>query len=400
MTTTDYLIIGGGVIGIAIALEVKRRHPRANVLIIEKEAGPGRHGSGRNSGVLHAGFYYTAESLKAKFTRDGNRELTEYCRANGLRLNPCGKLVVVKDESELPGLKTLAERGRANGVELDLITEAEARKIEPRVRTFQQALWSSRTASVDPLEVLGGFLRDARAAGIEVRFKSGYQTGLRKDFGPVPTTSGPIEAGFVINAAGLYADKVAREFGFSQEYTILPFKGIYLYCSQPAGALRTNIYPVPDLKNPFLGVHHTLTVDGKSKIGPTAIPAFWREQYVGFENFRAGEMGEILARQAELFLNNSFNFRSLAWTEIKKYFRKVLVRQSADMLDGVRPSDYTVWGKPGIRAQLLKVKERKLEMDFCVQGDGKSLHVLNAVSPAFTCSLPFARYVCDHYLPA
>ena len=188
-------------------------------------------------------------------------------------------------------------------------------------------------------------------------------------------------------------------FGFSSDYTILPFKGVYLYCSAAPGSVKTNIYPVPNLANPFLGVHHTLTVDGKSKIGPTAIPAFWREQYVGMENFSAGEMAEILTKQAGLFLTNSFNFRSLAFEEIKKYSRRVLVKQAAAQLDGVRMEDYKVWGKPGIRAQLLQTKERKLVMDFCVEGDKNSIHVLNAVSPAFTCSIPFSKHVCDNYLP-
>lgn len=401
--TADFLIIGGGVIGVNIALEIRRRHPGAKVLVIEKEPELGRHGSGRNSGVLHAGFYYTAESLKARFTREGNRELTDYCRARGLSLNACGKLVVARNESELAGLHTLAERGRVNGVELDLISEVEARKIEPRVRTFRRALWSPATASVDPLEVLAGFQTDARAAGIEFRTGVAFVALEKRDgvaFTAVKTSTGTIEAGFVVNAAGLYADKIARQFGFSRDYAILPFKGVYLYCSRPAGALKTNIYPVPNLENPFLGVHHTLTVDGRGKIGPTAIPAFWREQYSGFENFSLAEMSEILGKQAGLLLTNSLNFRSLAWSEIKKYNRRVLVRQSAEMLDGVRPGDYEKWGRPGIRAQLLHVKDRKLVMDFCVEGDERSLHVLNAVSPAFTCSLPFSRYVCDHYLPA
>ena len=328
--------------------------------------------------------------------------MTDYCRAKGLRINECGKLVVARDESQIEGLHTLAERGKVNGVDLDLISEADAKKIEPRVRTHKEALWSPRTASVDPLEVLGAMMDDARAEGVE------FRTGVAfRSIDPVPgasvtkvrTSEGMVEAGFVVNAAGLYADKIARQFGFSRDYTILPFKGIYLYCSEPAGSVKTNIYPVPDLRNPFLGVHHTLTVQGKSKIGPTAMPAFWREQYSGVANFKPEELIEILSKQAGLFVTNSFNFRSLAWTEIQKYFRKVLVRQSADMLDGVKLENYKQWGRPGIRSQLLHIKERKLVMDFCVEGDSGSLHVLNAVSPAWTCSMPFSRYVCDNYLP-
>jgi len=199
----------------------------------------------------------------------------------------------------------------------------------------------------------------------------------------------------VINAAGLYADRVARDFGFSERYRILPFKGLYLYSNEPAGAFRTNIYPVPDLRNPFLGVHFTIKADGHAKIGPTAIPAFWREQYHGFDNFSFRELVEVLIREAGLMLSANFDFRKLAIEEIQKYYRPHLASLAARLAHGVKASDYTHWGEPGIRAQLLDIKSRKLEMDFVIEGDEKSTHVLNAVSPGWTCSIPFAGYVVD-----
>ncbi len=175
----------------------------------------------------------------------------------------------------------------------------------------------------------------------------------------------------------------------------MPFKGIYLYSDEPAGSLRTNVYPVPDLRNPFLGVHFTLLADGRAKIGPTAIPAFWREQYHGLANFKLGEFAEIIFRDLALLFSSGFDFKRLAVEETLKYYRPRLVSLASEILSDVKPEHYRRWGKPGIRAQLLNIKTRKLEMDFVLQGDQKSLHVLNAVSPAWTCSLSFAKYVCD-----
>ena len=392
MKSVHFLIIGGGVIGLNVARELKRRCPEERVLLIEKESDCGLHASGRNSGVLHAGFYYSADSLKARFTRDGNRRLTEYCKEKNLRLNACGKLVVAKDESELTWLDELLQRGKANGVELKSISEQEAREIEPRVKTFQRALFSPATSSVDPAEVMASMKKDALSEGVEIETGVSY---LGKDSNAIRTTAGAIEAEYLVNCAGLYADRIGRDFGFSENYRILPFKGLYLYANEEAGPLRTNIYPVPDLRNPFLGVHFTVTADGKVKIGPTAIPAFWREQYEGFDRFQSNELMEILFRQMGLFLFSNFDFKTLAMDEIKKYWRRHLVSLSGALLENVRPSQYKKWGKPGIRAQLLDLRTRKLEMDFVLEGDDKSMHVLNAVSPAFTCALPFAEYVCD-----
>ncbi len=392
MTTCDYAVIGGGIIGIAIARELKIRFPTKSVVLLEKEADTAEHGSGRNSGVLHAGFYYTADSMKARFCRDGNRALRAYCRARGLPLNQCGKLVVAKRSSELPALDELLRRGLANGVNVEMLSLDEARRIEPRVRTVERALWSPDTASGDPVAVTRSLARDVEDLGVEIRRGTAYRSGGP---GRVVTTQGDLAPGYVINAAGLYADRIARDFGFCTRYCILPFKGLYLYSDEPAGALRTHIYPVPDLKYPFLGVHFTVTVDGHAKIGPTAIPAFWREHYQGFERFSLSELGEVLWREATLMLSAGFDFRGLAVRELRKYDPSFLVAQATALAEGVDQERYTRWGRPGIRAQLLDLQTRTLVMDFCIEGDAQSLHVLNAVSPAWTCSLPFAAHVVD-----
>jgi len=392
MNNTDFLIIGGGVIGLSIARILKKRLSDSRVTLIEKEEGVGFHGSGRNSGVLHAGFYYSSDSLKAKFTRTGNQRLTEYCESRGLKINKCGKLVVAKNEEELQRFDELLERGKKNGVPLQCLTEVEAREIEPRVKTFEKALYSPSTATIDPLEVIMAMQKDAEDEGVDIHLGTGY---LRAQGNRVSTSSGSYEARMVINAGGLYADKIAMDFGFSRKYRILPFKGLYLNSDEPPGSLRTNIYPVPDLRNPFLGTHFTVTVAGKTKIGPTAIPALWREQYQGMKNLCWSEMLEILARQCGLFISSNFNFKALACEEIRKRSRPHLVALASSLAEGVELNNYRTWGKPGIRAQLINIEERKLEMDFVIEGDQDSIHVLNAVSPAFTCALPFAEYVCD-----
>jgi len=390
--TADFLVIGGGIIGICVAAELKRRHPDCAVTLIEKEATCGEHASGRNSGVLHAGFYYTADSLKAKFTRQGNAELTDFCRDRSLPLNACGKLVVAQNETELRLLDELLRRGRANGVTLEEVDEQAAREIEPRAITLERALYSPTTSSVDPVAVLRAMEQEARRLGVAIHCDAAF-LDQRDDV--IKTTIGDFQAGYVVNAAGLYADAVAGKFGFSRDYRILPFKGLYLYSNEPAGALRTNIYPVPDLRNPFLGVHFTITVDGHAKIGPTAIPAFWREQYGGGKRFRLSELSEILLRQFVLLFSARFGFVRLAVEELRKYSRARMVLLASKMARDVTPDQYRRWGKPGIRAQLLNVRTRQLEMDFVFEGDRRSFHVLNAVSPGFTCCLPFSRFVCD-----
>jgi (S)-2-hydroxyglutarate dehydrogenase len=392
VSSTDFLVLGGGIIGVSVARELKHRFRDARVTLLEKEAKCGLHASGRNSGIIHAGFYYSADSLKAKLTRAGNQAMTAYCEAKKIPLNRCGKLVVAKDQNDLPQLEELLRRGQANGVPLESLTEEEAREIEPRVKTYQRAIFSPTTASANPHRVMEEMTRDATNEGVTIC------TGapcVRAYKGTVTTPQGSFAAGHVVNAAGLYADKIALDFGFSESYRILPFKGLYLYSDEPSGAFRTNIYPVPDLRNPFLGVHFTVRENGQVKIGPTAIPALWREQYRGFDNFKFGEFIEVLFREAGLMMSSTFDFQKLALEELQKYSRPRLVALASRLAHGVRPEQYTRWGEPGIRAQLLDINNRRLVMDFVIEGDADSTHLLNAVSPGWTCSIPFARHAVD-----
>lgn len=392
MILCDFLVIGAGIIGINIAMELKKDFPDASVILIEKENNCGSHASTRNSGVLHAGFYYSPDSLKAKFTKTGNELLTRYCENRNIPINKCGKLVVAKDNNEHIFLDELIGRARENGIELYDIDQDEALAIEPRVKTNGRALFSPTTSSVDPRKVIKSMISDALKQGVQIH--NGVRF-LKRRKGETVTSSGIYQSGYVVNTAGLYADQVAREFGFSERYRILPFKGLYLYSDEPIGSVRTNVYPVPDLKNPFLGVHFTVTAHGHVKIGPTAIPAFWRENYNGLNGFEFREFVDIFGRELRLFASSTFDFKELALEELKKHSRSRMVRLASSLVKDVTTENFRTWGKPGIRAQLLDIKSQRLEMDFVIEGDDRSIHILNAVSPAFTCAIPFSRYVCE-----
>ena len=392
----DYVIIGAGIIGLGVARALKNRFPHCSIIILEKEPTLAAHGSGRNSGVLHAGFYYGADSLKAKFCRDGCAEWKEYVTARGLKLNPTQKVVVATNEEEWNGIHELKRRGDANGVEVHIVDEKQLAEIDPNARTFKEALFSPTTATIDPTEICLSVASELRAQGIEILLNHPYQ----KKLGARTIQAGgiTIEAGKIFNCAGLYADRIARDFGFCDDYTIIPFKGIHILASRPpAPTVRTLIYPVPNLKNPFLGVHFNITASGDIKIGPTAIPAFWRENYHGLSRFKADELLAITAWEMKLFATNAFDFRRLAFQEIRKYDRRHLLNLVRPMVKELDDAAFTKWARPGIRAQLLHKKTLKLLQDFVVEGDADSVHVLNAVSPAFTCSLPFSRHVVDSY---
>lgn len=391
----DYLIIGSGIIGLAVAREIRQNRPNARLIVIEKETKEAAHASSRNSGVLHAGFYYTADTLKAKFTVAGNHALRAYCQEKGIAVNACGKLVVAQDEQELEKLYELERRGKNNGSRVEIIDEARALEIEPNVRTFKKALYSPDTASVNPARVCAAIKEELESNGVEFRFSTRYLS--HKD-NVVLTNEGGVEADRIINCAGLYADKIANDFGFGRNYTIIPFKGLYLKYTKNKTDVRTNIYPVPNLKNPFLGVHFTKTVDNEIKIGPTAIPAFWRENYDGLSNFHLSEFEEIIGHEARLFLANSFGFRDLAFEEMRKYDKTYFIGLAQKMVRSIDPNGFTQYTMPGIRAQLLDLRTRRLIQDFLIEGDARSIHILNAVSPAFTCSFPFARHVVHHYI--
>jgi L-2-hydroxyglutarate oxidase len=393
--TADVAVIGGGVVGLAIADAILGSSPGLRVVVLDKEPHLGAHASGRNSGVLHAGFYYAPDSLKARLTRRGNVLLHEFCDEHRIPVRRCGKLVVAQDASELPALDTLIERAQANDVPVESVDEAQVRELEPLARTVGRALWSPTTSVASPQAVVDGLAARVRARGGQVLLGCTV-TAARP--GLVSTTDGDWQVGHVVNTAGLQADRVGRWFGLCDDYAMLPFKGLYWYGSWAPGRLQRHVYPVPDPRNPFLGVHLTVTVDGRAKIGPTAIPALWREDYGGVHGLTREDFVEIARLYPKFLRSPHHDVKGLIRTEVPKYSRRHLVKQARRLVPSVDPRDFTEKGRPGVRAQLLHLPTRKLEMDFVVRGDADSTHVLNAVSPAWTSSLAVAEHVVAEML--
>ncbi|MEA1053520.1 FAD-dependent oxidoreductase [Lamprobacter modestohalophilus] len=388
--SVDYLIIGAGIIGLTVARALQQRDPGARLTLIDKEPRLGQHASGRNSGVLHSGIYDSAESLKARFTRDGNAAWQAYCTERGLPLERCGKLIVARDAKEHARLATLEQRGRVNGVEVQCLDETETRALEPRARTFGHALFVPSTASVDPMQLLAAQQADVIAAGATLLCNHPYRAHLGDN--RIQAGSERLQAGTVINCAGIYADRIAHDVGFGQADSLLPFKGLYRYADPGTEPPRTHLYPVPDLRQPFLGVHFTRTLDGRTKIGPTALPALWREHSAGLSRFRFSELLEIARRELFMFATNRNDFRALARQARRKQRRSYRVAEAATLLHGAEAMGFHHQrGRPGIRAQLVERKTNRLVMDFVIKGDAKSVHVLNAVSPTLTCARGFCR---------
>jgi L-2-hydroxyglutarate oxidase len=390
MERTDLLVVGAGIVGLAAARAWKRRHPRAKVTILEKEPVLAAHGSGRNSGVLHAGFLSAPDSRKAELCVAGNVALRELCTAKGLPIRVCGKLVVARDERELGTLHDLLARGERLGVRLRMVDADEVRRIEPRARTVGRALWSPDTAVVDPAAVVEALAEDLRGKGVTIALGRAFSGRAGRI---VTTAAGPIRAERVLNCAGLHADRVAAEWGAGAAHRLVPFVGRYL-ASTGGEPVACCVYPVPDPSVPFLGVHVTPTPDGRVKLGPTAIPARWREDYGGLSGFARRDVVEQLRAQVSLFLKEP-RFRAHAASEALHRSRTAVWWEAARLVDGLRRADFRTWSRPGVRAQLVHRASGRLVHDFVVESAEHSVHVLNAVSPAFTASLPFGEELAD-----
>ncbi|MCM2359595.1 MAG: L-2-hydroxyglutarate oxidase [Geobacteraceae bacterium] len=390
----EILIVGAGIIGLTIARELVRAG-HGDIVIIDKEPELGRHASGRNSGVLHAGIYYAPDSMKARSCLNGNRLMRAFCKEKGLPLMESGKVIVTRTAEELPVLEELHRRAVANGAKVDIIDERELAGIEPSARTVGKALFSHYTAVVDPKAVLKSLKEELTGSGrVSIRFDCRL-TGV-KGSGTAVTSRGEIGFSRFVNAAGAHCDKVARLFGVGEKYRLIPFKGIYRQLRQDAPfTVNGNIYPVPDIRNPFLGVHFTRSVHGHVYLGPTAIPAFGRENYGVLAGIDAEGFG-ILLEDLVMFLANP-QFRSVALTEPRKYLPSCFFRDAARLVKELSPSDVEPSSKVGIRPQLVDWETKELVMDFMVVAAGPSLHVLNPISPAFTSSMDLARGIVQEH---
>ena len=387
----DILILGAGVVGLATGIALLQSRPNLKVIIAEKENQLALHASGRNSGVLHAGFYYSPDSLKAKFCHEGNKELRVLAKKYGIPIREVGKVVVTRNANELSRLEVLYQRGITNGVELEMHEAKNLKKLEPLAITHDKFLWSPTTAVSDSKAIVEALAQEFLSYGGQIDFDREIQLNIAK--GEVRDRTETYESKHIINAAGAQADRISRSIGVGAEYAMLPFMGVYRATEEKNLPLQRLVYPVPHPINPFLGVHFTLTLDRKVKIGPTAIPIAGREQYSFFNGWSAPDIGQAFKGMFSLIKGDSHDFGAILKTEWPKMIRSMLVKESTELV----PSAKTVkdWHRkpPGIRAQLVHLPTGKLEQDFVVQTLANSTHILNAVSPGWTSAIPFGRWI-------
>jgi L-2-hydroxyglutarate oxidase LhgO len=386
----DFVVIGAGIVGLSIGNSLLKKYPRAHVLVADKEEFLGAHASGRNSGVLHAGFYYSPDSLKAKFCRDGNRALREVIARHSIEIRETGKVVVTKNLGELPRLEKLYERGNHNGVDIKLLPASELPNYEPLAVTHGQFLWSPTTAVSNPQDVIKAIAKDFIEKGGQLELGSEVTLNSKEE---VFLNSEKIECVEIINAAGVNAIHIAHKFGVGKEYSLLPVLGLYKTIPDVSLPLRTLVYPVPNPENPFLGVHFTLTTDHKIKIGPTAIPVMGREQYKFSQGFDRTDFTQSISAILALGRNSLTNLISLALTEFPKISTTNLLNGGSELVPLVSNTSGWTTKNPGLRAQLVNKSTGQFEQDFVVMRNGRITHILNAVSPGWTASIPFANWV-------
>ena len=400
MQHTDFLIIGAGIVGLSIAQELKTRYPKQVITVLEKEPLPGRHSSGRNSGVLHSGIYYPSNTLKAKVCGQGAIEMADFCREHNLPLIECGKILVTTDVNQENQLELLKNRAIENGIKVDQLDEHELKVLEPEAHTATgKALFVPSTSVGNSAAVMKCLVSKVIDLGVDILCDSEiFEVDSTQNKVTLKNGS-KIAFGKVINAAGLHADSVAHKFNVGKQYTLLPFKGIYWKLDPKAGFdIRHLIYPIPDLRVPFLGVHTTLSTEGTTYLGPTAVPAFGRENYRGLEDVSLKEFIRITSLLSQQFIKGQDGFRRLTLNEGRRYFKPSFTNAANAILPRLRSEHLIRTDKVGIRAQMLDKQTGKLVNDFLVEKNDQSIHILNAISPAWTSAFPFARHICDEFI--
>ena len=392
----DYIVIGAGIVGISLGLAILERSPEKKVLIIDKESKPGVHASGRNSGVLHAGFYYSPNSLKAKFCRLGNLELKNFCKENNIPILETGKVVVCQSKSDVSKLEDLFRRGVANGVDIEILDETELDKIEPAAKTIDKFIWSPTTAVGNPKLVISQLAEKFIKSGGKFQFNCSAKLVSANDQVLIETIYGTYSAASIINSAGAYAANLARQVNVGNQYACLPFLGAYKKSKLVDSNPRRLVYPVPNPINPFLGVHTTNTLNGEIKIGPTAFPVIGKEQYTLSNGFNGSEFLEFYKAAKALFKSDSVDLIGLAREEFVKLFTKPLLNKTNKLTNSLNSNKQ--WSKypAGIRAQIINLETKTIEMDYIVQSDKNVVHILNAVSPGWTSAIPFTRWVVEN----
>jgi (S)-2-hydroxyglutarate dehydrogenase len=386
----DCAIVGGGIVGLSVAMHLGQSQPGLRTVVLEKETELAAHQTGRNSGVIHSGIYYAPGSLKARFAREGNRSMIEFCEQHGIAHELCGKVIVATDKKELPHLDNLYDRGVENELKVIQLDAEGVREIEPHVRCLR-GLRVPSTAIVDYREVCAKYAELIRADGGEVRTNTEVRAIRRAQGGHLlETTSDEIETRFLINCAGLQSDRVARRAGLSLEEQIVPFRGEYYeLVPEKRYLVKSLIYPVPNPSFPFLGVHFTKMVDGSVHAGPNAVLALQREGY----------------RKTDVDLRDLFEMMTYPglWNLARKHYReglaevrrslskRIFARDLQRLIPEVTEADL-VPTKSGVRAQALR-RDGALVSDFLLVSGPSSIHVCNAPSPAATASLEIGKAV-------
>jgi (S)-2-hydroxyglutarate dehydrogenase len=388
----DVAVIGGGILGLSTAMHLSERFPDATIAVLEKESTLAAHQTGHNSGVIHSGLYYKPGSLKATMAKAGSKSMVAFCEANGIAHEVCGKIVVATEASELPLLENLYQRGLDNELPVEKIAPTRAKEIEPHVAALA-ALWLPTTGIADYRGVCDAYRRQIETAGGAVQLGTKVERLDRVGGSHRLTTSlGDVEAGFVVNCAGLYSDRVARMDGADPTAQIVPFRGEYYELAPHRRDLvKGLIYPVPNPDFPFLGVHFTRMIDGTVHAGPNAVLAFKREGYAK-RDFDAKELAEILRYRGfhKLALKNWREGAREMWRSMSK---KAFVASLQRLIPEITEDD-VVPTHAGVRAQALKPDGGMVDDFLIVEGQG-TLHVCNAPSPAATASLEIGREIAS-----
>ncbi len=384
-------IIGGGIIGLATAYRLLERYPDRKAIVFEKESAPGRHQTGHNSGVLHAGLYYKPGSIKARLAVEGIRQMVAFCERHSVKHEICGKLVVAAGEDEVPRMMDLFERSQANGLrDVRVLSRDEMREIEPHVGGVK-ALRVPEEGIVDYAGVCAALVKEIESRGGEVRTNARV-TGLRamSSGWVIETVKGPQEVDFIVNCAGLHCDRVAALGGIEREMRIVPFRGEY-YLIKPARQhlVRHLIYPVPDPSFPFLGVHVTRLIHGGIEAGPNAVLAFAREGYTKSDFVAADLFDALTFPGLWRFLKR---YPSVSWYELRRSFSRELFCESLQRLVPEIRVDDIEPGGAGVRAQAM-MPSGDLVQDFLFAERPRALHLLNAPSPGATASLAIGAEV-------
>ncbi|MBI1839711.1 MAG: L-2-hydroxyglutarate oxidase [Verrucomicrobia bacterium] len=389
---TDIVVVGGGIVGLSVARALIELNPDLSLKVLEKEPVWGAHQTGHNSGVLHSGIYYKPGSLKARLAKAGNAEMVRFCQEQGIAHEVCGKVIVAADESEIPALDRLMERAAANGVAARRLSGQELREREPHARGVA-ALHVPSTGIVDFGEVADALAREAAEKGVELHLQTRLES-IERVSGEtrLGTSTGSFATRFLINCAGLHSDRVADWDGAETQSRVLPIRGDY-YQLRPERThlVRHLIYPVPDPRFPFLGVHLTRSIHGDVHVGPNAVVSMAREGY-GRAAFNFSDASEMM-RSRNFWEYARRNWRHSLSEARTGFSLKAFARKVQRLVPDIRPEDLLP-SASGIRAQSVS-SEGELMEDFHVVVGRDSLHVCNAASPAATSAIELGRYIAQ-----